>query len=138
MESLKQRSDINIEDFLEKVVNANTIESAKELFSFKEQTDRLQKGVELCIKQHDGQFRKSGEPYAVHPILVASIVAFMGGDDDMVISALLHDVVEDTDYTLEGVRENFGDGVSKLVEGLTKIVSIREDKLAPSTDKNTK
>ena len=139
MESLKQRSDINIEDFLEKVVNANTIESAKELFFFfKEQADRLQKGVELCIKQHDGQFRKSGEPYAVHPILVASIVAFMGGDDDMVISALLHDVVEDTDYTLEGVRENFGDGVSKLVEGLTKIVSIREDKLAPSTDKNTK
>lgn len=76
-------------------------------FFFKEQADRLQKGVELCIKQHDGQFRKSGEPYAVHPILVASIVAFMCGDDDMVISALLHDVVEDTDYTLESVKEKF-------------------------------
>lgn len=139
MELLKQRSDINIEDFLEKVVNSNTIESAKELFFFfKEPTSRLKIAVDLCIKQHDGQFRKSGEPYSVHPILVASIVAFMGGDDDMVIAALLHDVVEDTQYTLKSVEENFGEGVSKLVEGLTKIVSIREDKLAPSSQKHIK
>lgn len=139
MELLKQRTDVGIESFLEQVVNSNNLESAKELFnSFIEPSDRLEKAISLCIFQHDGQFRKSGEPYSVHPILVACIVAFMGGDDDMIIASLLHDVVEDTSYTLDKVKENFGDGVAKLVEGLTKIVTIREDKLAPSSDKSAK
>ncbi|QKF71695.1 ppGpp synthetase / guanosine-3',5'-bis(diphosphate) 3' pyrophosphohydrolase [Campylobacter geochelonis] len=136
---MKQINDIHIEDFLEEVVSTRDIDSAKELlFSIKEPTDMLRKGVEICVEKHDGQVRKSGEPYSIHPILVSCIVAFMGGDDDMVISALMHDVVEDTDCSLEEVRGVFGDGVAKLVEGLTKIVSIREDKLAPSSDKSAK
>ena len=56
----------------------------------------------------------------------------MGGDEDMIVAALLHDVVEDTDRSIESVREDFGEEVAKLVEGLTKIVAIREDKLASS------
>ncbi|NLK66825.1 MAG: bifunctional (p)ppGpp synthetase/guanosine-3',5'-bis(diphosphate) 3'-pyrophosphohydrolase [Campylobacteraceae bacterium] len=139
MALLKQRTDISIESFLEEIVNTSTIEASKELFyEFKEPNENIEKAVKLCIEEHDGQFRKSGEPYAVHPILVACIVAFMGGDDDMVIAALLHDVVEDTEYTVEEVREKFDDGVAKLVEGLTKIVTIREDKLIPSSEKDAK
>ncbi|MSN96489.1 bifunctional (p)ppGpp synthetase/guanosine-3',5'-bis(diphosphate) 3'-pyrophosphohydrolase [Campylobacter sp. FMV-PI01] len=136
---MKQINSANIEDFLDKVSNSRDLNSARKLFfSLNEPTKKLEEGISLCIKQHSTQFRKSGEPYAIHPILVASIVSFMGGDDDMIVAALLHDVVEDTNYTLEAVRQNFGDGVSKLVEGLTKIVSIREDKLVPSSDKNAK
>ena len=95
-------------------------------------TPNLERAVECCVISHAGQFRKSGEPYAIHPILVACIVAHMGGDEDMIIAALLHDVVEDTDRSIESVREDFGEEVAKLVEGLTKIVAIREDKLASS------
>ena len=100
-----------------------------ELINF---TPNLERAIECCVISHAGQFRKSGEPYAIHPILVACIVAHMGGDEDMIIAALLHDVVEDTDRSIESVREDFGEEVAKLVEGLTKIVAIREDKLASS------
>ncbi|QOQ87377.1 RelA/SpoT family protein [Campylobacter corcagiensis] len=139
MELLKQKNDADIERFLDDIVNVSTIDDAKELFhKFKEPKDTLEKAIEICVKEHNGQFRKSGEPYSVHPILVSCIVAFMGGDDDMIVAALLHDVVEDTSYDLQSVNAVFGDGVAKLVEGLTKIVTIREDKLAPSSDKNAK
>ncbi|MDR1555041.1 MAG: RelA/SpoT family protein, partial [Campylobacteraceae bacterium] len=67
-----------------------------------------------------------------HPLLVASIVAHYGGDETMVVAALLHDVVEDTQTTVEEVEELFGNDVANIVEGLTKIMEIREDKLAPS------
>jgi len=107
------------------------------LFSLIERNEILEKALNLCIVQHEGQFRKSGEPYAVHPILVACIVAFLGEEQDMVISALLHDVVEDTDYTLYQIQENFGADVAKIVEGLTKIVTIRENELVPSSDKSS-
>ncbi|NLY03455.1 MAG: bifunctional (p)ppGpp synthetase/guanosine-3',5'-bis(diphosphate) 3'-pyrophosphohydrolase [Campylobacter sp.] len=139
MELLKQKNDADIESFLDTIISVTSIEEAKNLLrTFKEPSTELDKAVELCIKEHDGQYRKSGEAYSVHPILVSCIVAFMGGDDDMIVAALLHDVVEDTNYELSSVRENFGEGVAKLVEGLTKIVAIREDKLAPSSDKNAK
>ena len=105
------------------------------LFSLCEQTPLLQKAIDTCVTSHSGQYRKSGEPYAIHPILVACIVSYMGGDENMVIAALLHDVVEDTDTTLAQVQTEFGEEVAKLVEGLTKIVAIREDKLA-SSDSN--
>lgn len=139
MELLNQISDGYLDQFLERIVVIRDIQDAKELlFELKEPTPILDEAVKICIEQHSGQFRKSGEAYAVHPILVSCIVAFMGGDDDMVVSALMHDVVEDTDYTYEQVKDKFKDGVAKIVEGLTKIVNIREDKLAPSSDTNVK
>ncbi|PSM51846.1 ppGpp synthetase / guanosine-3',5'-bis(diphosphate) 3' pyrophosphohydrolase [Campylobacter blaseri] len=139
MDLLKKINDTLLEDSLESILNVSDLDSAVELFfSLEKETPRLRKSINICISQHEGQFRKSGEPYAVHPILVACIVSFMGGDEDMMISSFLHDVVEDTDFSLEQVGSEFGDEVKKLVEGLTKIVSIREDKLIPSSVKNQK
>ncbi|MDR1284869.1 MAG: RelA/SpoT family protein [Campylobacteraceae bacterium] len=123
-----------MEELLEKIHTCRKINEAKKLLLgfFADNNKNILKAMDLAVKQHEGQFRKSGEPYVVHPILVASIVAHYGGDETMVIAALLHDVVEDTETTVEEVAELFGEDVAKIVEGLTKIMAIREDKLAPS------
>ncbi len=135
----RQINDDYLEHLIDDIVETNDIEGAKKLFYQIEQpTPLLVNAIQLCIRQHDGQFRKSGEPYAIHPILVSCIVAFLGCDDDMIIAALLHDVVEDTDYTLDKIIDEFGEGVAKLVEGLTKIVTIRDDKLAHSNEATSK
>ncbi len=121
--------------FLDKAKNIHTIEEAKRLL-WNEITSPLaitQKALDLALTAHDGQTRKSGEPYIVHPILVAAITAKISNDETMVQAALLHDVVEDTSFTIEELKEIFGDDVSHLVEGLTKIVEIRDEELAPSS-----
>ena len=87
--------------------------------------DIIDKALEFCIDAHKGQFRKSGELYVVHPILVASITAYYSHDEAMVLSALLHDVVEDTKYTLEDIDKHFGSDVAHIVDGLTKITNIK-------------
>ena len=70
---------------------------------------------------HEGQFRRSGEPYITHPVAVATIVAELGLDAQTVAGALLHDAVEDTGLTLETIEETFGDGVARVVDGVTKL-----------------
>ncbi len=70
---------------------------------------------------HEGQFRRSGEPYITHPVAVATIVAELGLDEQTVAAALLHDAVEDTGLTLETIEENFGEGVARVVDGVTKL-----------------
>ena len=70
---------------------------------------------------HEGQFRKSGEPYIIHPTAVATMLAKIEADEESIIAALLHDTVEDTDVTLEQIEDKFGEGVATLVDGLTKI-----------------
>ncbi|MFV0482029.1 MAG: RelA/SpoT family protein [Campylobacteraceae bacterium] len=122
-----------MEELLKQVFTCNTVKEARKLIlEYFPANKTILKAVDLAVEKHEGQFRKSGEPYVVHPILVSTIVAEYGGDEAMVIAALLHDVVEDTDCSVEDVNKMFGDEVSKLVEGLTKIVAIREDKLLPS------
>ncbi len=96
-------------------------------------TPDIEKALDYAMKAHEGQKRKSGEPYIIHPILVAAITASISGDEVMVISALLHDVVEDTPVTIEEIGEEFGSDVQLIVEGLTKIVKIRDEKLLPSS-----
>ena len=124
--------------FLESLGAIHTIESSVELLKvYFEFTDDVQNALELSIKAHEGQFRKSGEPYVIHPILVAVITAYFSNDEHMVIAALLHDVVEDTDTTLEEIEEVFGKDVKHIVNGLTKITEIREYELVSSKD-NTK
>jgi len=121
--------------FLETVKSINTINGAidflKSNFDFNQS---VEKALNYSIESHKTQFRKSGEPYVVHPILVASITAYYSNDEHMVISALLHDVVEDTDVTITEIEEEFGVDVSCIVDGLTKIVEIREHELSPSGD----
>lgn len=76
---------------------------------------------------HDGQLRKSGEPYFIHPVAVSKILASLGMDDETIVGGLLHDVVEDTDYTREQLVEDFSEDVALLVDGVTKLGSIKFD-----------
>lgn len=120
--------------FFETVADIHSVEEAQnQLFSYIYETETLQQAVAFAMQAHEGQTRKSGEPYITHPILVATITAYYGGDETMVIAALLHDVVEDTPVTLEEIYGAFGEGVGWLVDGLTKIDHIRHEKLIPST-----
>lgn len=133
-----KKNNIFLEELIEEIKTCKNIHDAKELlFSLFAPSVQLNKAIDYCISYHAGQYRKSGEPYAIHPILVSCIVAYMGGDENMLIAAILHDVVEDTNAELSDVKADFGEEVTKLVEGLTKIVNIREDKLA-SSDSNEK
>ncbi len=93
----------------------------------------LNKALSFSKESHKCQVRKSGEPYVVHPILVAAIVVSITSDESMAISALLHDVVEDTDVSIEEIAEHFGKDVAHLVAGLTKIDSLRDNELVPSS-----
>jgi len=76
---------------------------------------------------HDGQLRKSGEPYFIHPVAVAKILAELGMDDETIVGGLLHDVVEDTEYTREQLVEDFSEEIALLVDGVTKLGSIKFD-----------
>ncbi len=106
--------------------------ATKYLFSQITPTKALKEALSYSTQAHINQFRKSGEPYIVHPILVASIVAAITNDESMSIAALLHDVVEDTEIKIDEISKYFGEDVSHLVEGLTKIDSIRDSELIPS------
>ena len=86
-----------------------------------EQMRRIIDGYEFAAEAHATQKRRSGEPYIIHPIAVATILAKeLEMTDDTVIAAFLHDVVEDTDHTIEEIQERFGEDVAKLVDAVTK------------------
>ena len=85
----------------------------------------ISKAFELSLEAHKNDLRASGEPYFTHPYEVASIVAEEFPLDDVtIVSALLHDVVEDTEYSLDFMRREFGKEVSEIVDGVTKISGI--------------
>lgn len=88
-------------------------------------TDALRRAFDFACKAHKGQLRASGEEYVCHPIEVTRILAGLEMDAQSIIAALLHDVVEDTDYTLEDVKEQFGEDVAQLVDGVTKLGKIQ-------------
>ena len=84
-------------------------------------TGMIRAAYEAAEKAHDGQFRKSGEPYLIHPLGVAQIVCELGVDDITVASALLHDAVEDTELSLGELEASFGEQVARVVDGVTKL-----------------
>ena len=84
----------------------------------------IEKAYETARKAHEGQFRKSGEPYIFHPLCVAIILAELELDKESIIAGLLHDVVEDTVMTTEDVAKEFGDEVALLVDGVTKLTQL--------------
>ncbi|TQI71375.1 GTP pyrophosphokinase [Gramella sp. Hel_I_59] len=89
----------------------------------------IRKAFDTAVDAHKDQRRKSGEAYIFHPIAVAKIVASeIGLDATSIAAALLHDVVEDTEYTLTNIEKMFGETVAKIVDGLTKISSLKKDK----------
>ncbi|RZT00375.1 RelA/SpoT family protein [Aquimarina brevivitae] len=89
----------------------------------------IRQAFDVAVDAHKEQRRKSGEAYIFHPIAVAKIVASeIGLDATSIAAALLHDVVEDTEYTLVDIEQMFGDTVARIVDGLTKISSLKHDK----------
>ena len=88
-------------------------------------TQRLYDAFTFADAEHHGQLRKSGEPYIIHPLAVADIVADLGLDTDSVIAALLHDCIEDTPATHEDIAKKFGPTVAELVEGVTKLTRMQ-------------
>ncbi|MGL5888198.1 MAG: RelA/SpoT family protein, partial [Leuconostoc suionicum] len=88
-------------------------------------TENVKKAYEWASELHKEQKRKSGEPYIIHPIQVAGILAELKMDTATVISGYLHDVVEDTTATLQDVRDNFGETIAQIIDGVTKISKIQ-------------
>ena len=84
-------------------------------------TGLICRAFELAYQLHQGQYRKSGEPYICHPVAVAGLLRDLGGSGAMIAAGFLHDVVEDTDVTIEEVEQRFGAEVRHLVEGVTKL-----------------
>ena len=90
----------------------------------------LRDALDVAIDAHKDQYRKSGEPYIFHPLAVAKIAAEKIGLDSIgIASALLHDVVEDSKYTIEDIESRFGETIAKIVSGLTKISKLKKDKI---------
>ena len=91
----------------------------------------IKKAYEIAEKHHEGQKRKSGEDYIIHPLFVAMILANLKMDADTIVAGLLHDAVEDTDYTIEELKNDFSEHVALLVEGVTKLteINIANDKV---------
>jgi GTP pyrophosphokinase len=104
-----------------------------------EDVSLIRKAWEFCVQHHAGQMRASGEPYIIHPLEVAEVLAEMKMDATAIAAGLLHDAVEDTPATSEEIEAGFGDQVAHIVEGVTKIDKIqfanREDRQAENVRK---
>lgn len=112
-EIINEEYNDHFDDFFEKVKDNPSYDS-----------ERIKKAYQLAKEAHKDQRRRSGEPYIMHPVAVAKILFDMGMDSECIIAALLHDVVEDTEYTIESISKEFGDDVGLLVDGVTKLGQI--------------
>lgn len=136
---MKQRIKIGYEsavaDSAKDVLNAdNTTKSAEELYEilindirkYRPSTDisLIEKAYKTALKAHEGQFRRSGEPYIIHPMCVAIILARLELDKETIIGGILHDVVEDTTMTSKEVAEEFSPEIALLVDGVTKLTQL--------------
>jgi len=92
-----------------------------------EDTALIRRAADTAIAAHEGQFRRSGEPYITHPMAVATIVAGLGLDAPTIAAALLHDAVEDTGVTLSALESEFGPVVARVVDGVTKLDRLQFD-----------
>ena len=104
-------------------------------------SDRIKRAVKMASEAHEGQFRKTGEPYIIHPMAVKKILEDWGMDEDTVIAGILHDTVEDTSLTLNDIKKEFGESVAFLVDGVTKLSTARNgmrdiDSYLPQTKDN--
>lgn len=118
VEKAKQNTDFSEEKETE---YKKLIDKIGSYIKNKDQMDSIKKAYELADKAHDGQTRATGEPYIIHPLAVAYILAELRMDEEGLIAALLHDVVEDTEYTVEDIKKAFGEEIAFLVDGVTKL-----------------
>lgn len=103
--------------------------------------ERIHHAVDFATKAHENQFRKTGEPYIIHPLAVKKILTEWGMDEDTIVAGILHDTVEDTDVTLNDIKTEFGETVAFLVNGVTKLSTARSgmrdiDTYLPETKDN--
>ena len=87
--------------------------------------DLISRAYDVADEMHRNQLRKSGEEYLIHPVAVAEILAELGMDTETIAAGLLHDVIEDTPYTLEQMKKEFGEEVAELVDGVTKLSALK-------------
>lgn len=109
---------MNIKELIKEIKNHNP----------QADTDAILKAYECAKNAHLGQVRKSGEPYIIHPIEVATIIANMGLDIESIIAGMLHDCIEDTELNYDKIKEMFGEDVADLVDGVTRLGMIRYSK----------
>ena len=95
-------------------------------YLLKDDRNKIEKAYQLAKAQHKGQFRRSGEEYITHPVIVATYIAKLRLDANAIIGALLHDCVEDTNLSIEKVKDIFGENVSHLVDGVTKFKELQK------------
>ena len=105
------------------------------------QSPRIKKAITIATKAHEGQLRKTGEPYIIHPLAVMKLLQEWNMDEDSIIAGILHDTVEDTDLTLKEIEDEFGKDVAFLVNGVTKLGKARSgmknlDEYLPETGNN--
>ena len=116
------------------------LQAAKEHYD-PTQVGQLSLAIDYATKMHEGQLRKSGEPYIIHPLHVAALIIEWGMDIDSVVAGVLHDTVEDTSATLEEIEHTFGHDIAFLVDGVTKVSQARSgmrdlESYLPSTKDN--
>ena len=102
----------------------------------KDEIERIIQAYNFASDAHKEQFRESGEPYIIHPVNVCINLAKFHADGATLVAGMLHDVVEDTKYTLEDIENKFGSEVAKLVDGVTKISNIHFSSLDEARDAN--
>ncbi len=100
------------------------IELAKTYITDEEQLKQIEKAYLFAKEKHEGQFRKSGEPYIIHPLNVMKILTTVYAGSETLQAGLLHDVLEDCDCTVSEMEENFGSSVTKIVEGVTNLTKL--------------
>ncbi|MBR3588510.1 MAG: HD domain-containing protein, partial [Clostridia bacterium] len=122
-------SEIGYEELREKLVKNFT----------PEEVEKIDKAYNMAKDAHEGQLRYSGQPYIIHPVAVATILVDLCMDYQSVVAALLHDTVEDTDVSIENVKNDYGEDVAKLVDGVTKLgkvpLSTKEEEQAENIRK---
>lgn len=110
-------------------------EKIKKIYSDSE-LENIRHAYEVAKQAHKAQLRRSGEPYIIHPIAVAGILADLGMDSQSLIAALLHDTVEDTELTNEDIVKNFGEEIAQLVDGVTKLAKVPTETKAEAQAEN--
>ena len=108
-----------------KEITIQDIKKKRKTHSRRVDTKLIMKAYNFAKNEHGDQCRRSGEPYIIHPLNVAYILADIGLDDSTICAALLHDVIEDTEITSEDLRKEFGQEIDEMVEGVTKLSNIQ-------------
>ena len=106
------------------MLNSNNLYSNIFLYDNKVDEGKIRQAFEFAQLSHQGQFRETGEDYITHPLAVAEILIKMKMDSSTIMTALLHDVVEDSQFTLKDIKKHFGNEIAKLVDGVTKLKKI--------------